>query len=447
MYASELLDAGMEPTWAHERRFQLHRKKLQQIRGRSLVPVSQPVSATRTSLPRLKAPSFLEAERQEAIKRENALLMQKLVTIAEGKKLRKARRSLEPRSLNEYLRKKEEDRIKAENDAFSRRLMEKAGEISKRQLDLSFFESQRYKRQISKTQILKSQLKGIRPNPLTDSDSEAKGNGSAGEQLTKRSPKAYQRPNELSPLNRTVPAMELAALQETAMDTKGEIAVLVDGKKTKRRAKGLNETTEGRVQGKQLQTSVLSQPLSKRTIEQSATESTARKPVPPAPKSTTDKVTPKKSPVRGKEQMQGESTAENALSEQPALSPVPLQLPEKAVSPLAEERKANQTLETVKEETPNPPVSESAEVDEATAFKPSPQEPPPVSTVPEAAELPKSSAEEVAQPSSVEQADTNAGNQAPVPVPETEVAAVSPPADPQPVQEALQTPLEEQSSA
>jgi len=373
--------------------------------------------------------------------------MQKLVTIAEGKKLRKARRSLEPRSLNEYLRKKEEDRIKAENDAFSRRLMEKAGEISKRQLDLSFFESQRYKRQISKTQILKSQLKGIRPNPLTDSDSEAKGNGSAGEQLTKRSPKAYQRPNELSPLNRTVPAMELAALQEKAMDTKGEIAVLVDGKKTKRRAKGLNETTEGRVQGKQLQTSVLSQPLSKRTIEQSATESTARKPIPPAPKSTTDKVTPKKSPVRGKEQTQVESTAENALSEQPALSPVPPQLPEKAVSPLVEERKANQTLETVKEETPYPPVSESAEVDEATAFKPSPQEPPPVSTVPETAELPKSSAEEVAQPSSVEQADTNAGNQAPVPVPETEVAVVSPPADPQPVQEALQTPLEEQSSA
>lgn len=442
MYASELLDAGMEPTWAHERRFQLHRKKLQQIRGRSLVPATQPVSATRTSLPRLKALSFLEAERQEAIKRENALLMQKLVTIAEGKKLRKARRSLEPRSLNEYLRKKEEDRIKTENEAFSRRLLEKGGEISKRKLDLSFFESQRYMRQISKAQILKSQLKGVRPNPLTDSDSETKGNGSAREQLSKRSPKAYARPNELSPLNRTAPVRELEGLREKAMDTKGEVAVLVEGKKTQRRAKGLNETAEGRMQGKQLQASMLTQPLSKKT-DKRATEATGsgRKPAPP--------VVPKSTSKKGEQML--ETEAGNQLSELPARSPplpeetAPLpektaHLPEQTASlpeetaplpgetaPLPEQTVPlpEQTVllsEQAKEATAQETAPMQAPIE--TAFESSPQEPP----VSSATELPKSSAEAVVQ-DSVEQTESHAENQAPLPVPGTEIK-------PEPVQEA-----------
>lgn len=471
MHASELLDAGMEPTWAHERRFQLHRKKLQQIRGRSIAPATQPASTNRTSLPRLKALSYLEAERQEAIKRENALLMQKLVTIAEGKKQHKARRSLEPRSLNEYLRKKEEDRIKAENEAFSRRITEKEGEISKRKLDLSFFDSERYKRQISKTHILKSQLRAVRLNPLTDSDSEAKGNSSGREQRTKRSPKAYQRPNELSPLNRTMPAIEPGKLQDRTMDTKGEVAVIVDGKKAKKRAKGLNETTEARAQGKSLQTSVLTQTLTKRksekvpnsTINQAEISGDSYKTVPfIAPKSTT-KITPTKSPMtEGKEEKKESEQAVKTTENQPIepiekqeiqrVSPKPPSEKPNIVSPvpLAEDQE-----EPVKEDVPSPKVETPLNEANTTVLKASSPEPQLTTALPntvEAAEPPKSIDVQDDAPLIAPVEPTSDNIEVPLPVPEaqTEVAALPPSADdqkPEPLKEAPQSPTEAQPSS
>ena len=280
MYASDLLEAGMESNWAHERRFQQHLKKLKQIRKQ---PLSQPIPS---SSPRTRGISFFEAERLESIKRENALLMRKLMSIAEGKVTRGNRKSLEPRSLNEYLRKKESDRIRMENEAFSRRLQEKEGFISKKKLDLSFFESQKYKRQISKTYILRSQVQGrnmVKPNPLTDSDS-------TGDLRTKRSPKAYQRTTDLSPLNMTLPVME-DGKGRNRMETKGELAV-ISGKK------GENK---GKMQGKTLQMSVLNQ---KKNQEKGQSEGNGSEKMPvlektekEAPHQTPDKVVSQTEPV------------------------------------------------------------------------------------------------------------------------------------------------------
>ena len=55
-----------------------------------------------------------------------------------------------PRSLNLGVRKKENDRIERENQAFAKRLFDKAGSLSKKKMDEEFFSHLRYRKQIQK---------------------------------------------------------------------------------------------------------------------------------------------------------------------------------------------------------------------------------------------------------------------------------------------------------
>ena len=83
----------------------------------------------------------LLAEKNIDLNRENAILLNKLVDISQGKwssvhgpatyKTKKSAQSVGPRSLNIQIRRRENERIERENHAFAKRLFQNQGSISK----------------------------------------------------------------------------------------------------------------------------------------------------------------------------------------------------------------------------------------------------------------------------------------------------------------------------
>ena len=93
--------------------------------------------------------SVLAKERNIGLNRENAILLNKLVDISQGKwssvhgptvmkKKKPAAKSMGPRSLNISIRRRENERIERENHAFAKRLFQNPGCISKQKFDLEF---------------------------------------------------------------------------------------------------------------------------------------------------------------------------------------------------------------------------------------------------------------------------------------------------------------------
>ena len=90
-------------------------------------------------------------EKNIGLNRENAILLNKLVDISQGKwssvhgpatykKKKASNASQGPRSLNISVRRKENERIERENHAFAKRLVQNSGSISKAKLDLQYNE-------------------------------------------------------------------------------------------------------------------------------------------------------------------------------------------------------------------------------------------------------------------------------------------------------------------
>ena len=118
MHNSLLFNASKDASWINARRLQQHHKKLQEIRSRSVQAL--PTTSLRHSL---KGISYLEAERLYTIKRDNRLLMRKLVSIAESKGDRSKPGLGVLRSMNLAVRKREDDRIRSENYNLGKRLV------------------------------------------------------------------------------------------------------------------------------------------------------------------------------------------------------------------------------------------------------------------------------------------------------------------------------------
>lgn len=151
MQAPRYVEANLETLRYRDRSLQLHQVKLQRIKERQ--PSPNPLDAK----PRIRTVGYLEAERLESIRRENEALMGKLLSISEAKNLHKTLHSLEPKSLNTRYRREADARIRAENAALSRRLQAKSAMLSKKRLDLDYLQSSKYRRQISRTHLLKPQ--------------------------------------------------------------------------------------------------------------------------------------------------------------------------------------------------------------------------------------------------------------------------------------------------
>lgn len=92
--------------------------------------------------------------------RENAILLNKLVDISQGKwssvhgpaiyKQKKSSQSVGPRSLNISIRRKENERIERENHAFAKRLFQNQGSISKQKLDAHYNQQMALRGRISR---------------------------------------------------------------------------------------------------------------------------------------------------------------------------------------------------------------------------------------------------------------------------------------------------------
>lgn len=98
-------------------------------------------------------------EKNILINRSNQILLNKLVDISHGKWLSVQPKtkvaemmSTGPKSLNVGLRKRENDRIERENQAFAKRLFskQKEGSLSKKKMDEDYFNYLKYKKQIMK---------------------------------------------------------------------------------------------------------------------------------------------------------------------------------------------------------------------------------------------------------------------------------------------------------
>ena len=115
MHSSLFFNSGKDSSWINARRLQQHQKRLQEIRSRS-------VHATPTLRHSCKGLSYLEAERLHTIKRDNLILMKKLVTIAESKPDRSLTIGGHQRSMNLPPRRKDVSRIRHENETLASRL-------------------------------------------------------------------------------------------------------------------------------------------------------------------------------------------------------------------------------------------------------------------------------------------------------------------------------------
>lgn len=100
-------------------------------------------------------------EKNIGLNRENAILLNKLVDISQGKwssvhgpsamkKKSAAAKSQGPRSLNISVRRKENERIERENHAFAKRLFQNPSSISKQKFDLQFNSHLQLKERISR---------------------------------------------------------------------------------------------------------------------------------------------------------------------------------------------------------------------------------------------------------------------------------------------------------
>jgi hypothetical protein len=148
---------------------QLHKRKLKEIQQQSTGRLTAPQGEMSKYLKAKPQPYHemgkFHAERHAVIKRENQLLLDKLVEISQGKRpvnssnVSKILSAPQPKSLNINYRKKEAVRIAAENEALARRLMEKSPHLSKRRLDMQYENAVKYKKQISKSYLFRRRAK------------------------------------------------------------------------------------------------------------------------------------------------------------------------------------------------------------------------------------------------------------------------------------------------
>ena len=99
-------------------------------------------------------------EKNIDLNRDNAILLNKLVDISQGKwssvhgpaayKGKKSSVSVGPKSLNISIRRKENERIERENHAFAKRLFHNSGSISKQKLDEQYKSQMLLKDRISR---------------------------------------------------------------------------------------------------------------------------------------------------------------------------------------------------------------------------------------------------------------------------------------------------------
>ena len=220
MHTSLLFNASKDASWINARRLQQHLKKLQEIRSRSVQAL--PTTSLRHSL---KGLSFLEAERLHTIKRDNRLLMRKLVSIAESRGDRHQAGSGAFRSMNLAVRRKEDDRIRADNENLGRRLVHIEGAIKK---------APPVRHRYSKSYAFRDGNAGkalFKVTAMVASDSESRLNASVIEET-----KARQR--EKQDLNRSWVGLHKAHSGVTLaqyLDAKGEIAVISDVKRVKKK--------------------------------------------------------------------------------------------------------------------------------------------------------------------------------------------------------------------
>lgn len=137
----------------------IHNDKLKQIEGRNAKPRRTAKSKTSTLRDvKQKANAFAKSEKNQAINRENQMLLNKLVEISQGKHsviaqpVKKRPSSQSKRSLNFGTRKKEFERIERENMKIAQRLFNKESNISKKQQEKEFISQVKYKMQIQKAQ-------------------------------------------------------------------------------------------------------------------------------------------------------------------------------------------------------------------------------------------------------------------------------------------------------
>lgn len=105
--------------------------------------------------------TFNQNEKNIGLNRENAILLNKLVDISQGKwssvhgpatmkKKQSTAKSVGPRSLNISVRRKENERIERENHAFAKRLFQNPSSISKQRFDVDFNRNLQLKQRISR---------------------------------------------------------------------------------------------------------------------------------------------------------------------------------------------------------------------------------------------------------------------------------------------------------
>jgi len=122
------------------------------------------------------------SEKNIDLNRENAILLNKLVDISQGKwssvhgpatyKAKKGSVSQGPKSLNISIRRKENERIERENHAFAKRLFHNNGSISKQKLDEQYKSQMQLKERITRVKKPLPNLNGratLLP-PITNSD-------------------------------------------------------------------------------------------------------------------------------------------------------------------------------------------------------------------------------------------------------------------------------------
>lgn len=146
MHSFATLDSKPSSMWYTQHCFDLHRKKIADIKTR---PAQLPRGELHKSHSTPRIPSIRVAE----IQRENEILLKKIVDINSGKVtsslslsvMRSSDESLLPESLNELYRKREHERILGENRALMLRLLTEKPALSVKRLEADFQRQKGYR--------------------------------------------------------------------------------------------------------------------------------------------------------------------------------------------------------------------------------------------------------------------------------------------------------------
>lgn len=147
------LNEPLSIRWDQEHHLQIHHQKLKKIKRQKNFNLSSVIA--RSPSPKYKVQPYVEIARFRDILRQNQILYERLAQISKKKRMGNQTVSPQPKSMNYKIKKQNEIKILAENEAILKRITERGPFISFKQSKDEFDQVMQLRKMISKERLFK----------------------------------------------------------------------------------------------------------------------------------------------------------------------------------------------------------------------------------------------------------------------------------------------------